>query len=99
MERQDRDGGASERSIRGDAVALLAAARRSQIYAEDMDRISNVLNGYFAEIDEIDHQLVSNAGVNDVGNEDATRLANAFESRGDIHTVAKNIIAVDNYVA
>ena len=56
----------------------------------------NILQALLADIIEWHFELVAYLSVGVVGDADATRIGNAFEARCDVHTIAKNIVVLND---
>ena len=67
--------------------------------AEHANGPDDVLDLLLAAVGEGQRQLVAHLAAGDVRNAQASRLANRFQPRGDIHAVAEQVIAVDDDVA
>ena len=67
--------------------------------AHDPHRARNVFNALLAQIIEREGQLIADLVADDTGNPDAAGLSQRFQSRRDIHAVAKDVAAFGSHVA
>lgn len=89
-----RDGG---RRRRADSGTGRGHARQRD--GEDANRLGNVFQGLFAEIDDLDRDVSRGIGMHFLREADAAGRGDAFQPRGDVDAVAKQVVALNEHVA
>jgi hypothetical protein len=68
-------------------------------HAENANGLGNVFDALLTQILVTQRKLRSDLTVNHVRNANAPRLGQALQSRGDIDTIAVNLLALDHHIA
>ena len=84
--------------LSGNGNARLATEAGSS-RASHSDRLGDVFDRLLAQILEIQIDLALDLCVHGPGDADAAGLRQGFQPRGDVHAVAVDVVAIDDYVA